>query len=399
MKILHILDMSIPGLKGYSVRSQGIVEAQSKIGISPVVVTSFRQQNYTGKKEIINNISYYRSGTFSPKIRLPFWGELLEVKAFSQQIENVVKEEQVDVLHAHSPILCGMAAKIVAKKFSLPIVYEIRAFWEDAAVSSGKCKANSLRYRLTRAFETNLCKRVDKVVTICEGLRDDLIGRGINNGKIEVVPNGVDLDCFKELPKSKDLLRKYRLDGCIVLGFIGSFFKFEGVELLVPLMEEFRDKFVKMVLVGDGETYEKVKRLIRGLGLEKQVVVTGRVPHEEINNYYSIIDILIYPRLSERITELTTPLKPLETMAMKKNIVISDVGGLKELVPEGCGEIFTPGDVADLKRKIGRLLGDEKTRKQHVVNAYKFVLERDWKQIVGHYKKIYRELIEADGIQ
>ena len=144
-----------------------------------------------------------------------------------------------------------------------------------------------------------------------------------------------------------------------------------------------------MVLVGDGEEYENIKRYIKDLGVEKHVILTGRIPHDAIMDYYSIIDIFIYPRLNERITELTTPLKPLETMAMKKNIIISDVGGLKELVPEICGQIFIAGDVEDLKKKVEKNLFEEERRKNQVANAYEFVQKRDWKKLVERYSEIY----------
>ena len=390
MKILHVLDVSIPRLKGYTVRSQCIVESEAKIGLCPVIITSPRQGNLTATREVINGITYYRCGNILPLIRVPFLSELLEIKLFSREIEKVIKKEKVDLLHAHSPVLCGMAANIAAKKHSLPIVYEIRAFWEDAAVSSGKCKYNGLRYKLTRGLETRLCKKVDKIVTICSGLRNDLIDRGIKKEKIGIVPNGIVLKSFREQTKSKALIQRYQLDGCIVLGFIGSFFRFEGVSLLVKLMAQFNDYSIKMVLVGDGEEYKNIKRYIQELGIEKQVILTGRIPHDEIMNYYSIIDIFIYPRLSERITELTTPLKPLETMAMKKNIIISSVGGLKELVPDNCGETFIAGDVEDLKRKVEKILHDEERRKRQVANAYGFVQKRDWRKIVERYRNIYQ---------
>ncbi|MCD6184314.1 MAG: glycosyltransferase [Deltaproteobacteria bacterium] len=389
MKILHVLDVSIPRLKGYTIRSQGIIESQARIGLNPVVITSPRQENLTASREIINGIVYYRCGSISSRIKVPFLSELLEIKFFSREIEKVIKKEKIDLLHAHSPVLCGMAASMAAKKYSLPIVYEIRAFWEDAAVSSGKCKYNSLRYKITRGLETRLCKKVNKIITICNGLKNDLIDRGIKKEKIEIVPNGIFLESFKERTKSKELLQKYQLDGCVVLGFIGSFFRFEGVSLLVKLMAQINDSSIKMVLVGDGEEYENIKRYIKDLGVEKHVILTGRIPHDAIMDYYSIIDIFIYPRLNERITELTTPLKPLETMAMKKNIIISDVGGLKELVPEICGQIFIAGDVEDLKKKVEKNLFEEERRKNQVANAYEFVQKRDWKKLVERYSEIY----------
>ena len=132
--------------------------------------------------------------------------------------------------------------------------------------------------------------------------------------------------------------------------------------------------------------------MIDVLQLHDRIILTGKVPYEEIQAYYSIIDIHIYPRKSERITELTTPLKPLEAMAMRKNVIISDVGGLKELVPDGCGAVFKAGNISDLKTQVKRLIVNTDLRNRMVQSAYAFAQTRDWDQVVQRYKKIYRTI-------
>ena len=101
-----------------------------------------------------------------------------------------------DILHAHSPALNGVAALRAGARFNLPVVYEVRAFWEDAAVDHGTSKEWGARYRLTRQLETYVLKRADAVTTICEGLRGDIIERGIPENKVTVIPNAVDLQRF-----------------------------------------------------------------------------------------------------------------------------------------------------------------------------------------------------------
>jgi glycosyltransferase involved in cell wall biosynthesis len=284
MNVLHVLDISLPDLKGYAIRSKCIVEAQKNIGLNPVCLTSFRQNQYGGEKDIINGIVYYRSGKFDPRWRIPFLNQFMEITALEEKIDSVIEQEKVDVLHAHSPLLCGMAAERVGRKRSLPVVYEIRAFWEDAAVSSGKCREGDLRYMTTRYFETLVCKRADKVVAICEGIRDDLIGRKISPGKISVVPNGVLSDEFREVPRSSVLTKKFGLDGFFVLGFLGSFFRFEGVDLLVDMMQELRNEQVKLVLVGAGETFDAIRSKVAEYGLGNQIILTGNVSHQEVQD-------------------------------------------------------------------------------------------------------------------
>jgi len=392
MKVLHILDLSIPDLKGYAIRAKGIVEAQKQIGLEPICLTSFRQTKYFEEKDEINGITYYRSGKFKPQLPLPFLNQFQEISALADKIEYVIERENVDILHAHSPLLCGMAAIRVGRKRTLPVIYEIRAFWEDAAVSSGKCREGDLRYMITRFLETQVCKKAVKIVAICEGIKQDLLGRNISPEKIDVVPNGIVLDEFHEIPRSYELITKHDLNGFFILGFIGSFFKFEGIDLLVTLMKELQSEPVKLLLVGEGETFESIRNMVKELGLTDRVVLTGNVPHTEIQQYYSIMDVLIYPRYSERITELTTPLKPLEAMAMRKNVIISDVGGLKELVPEGCGEVFKAGQVHELRIMVKKIMDSEHLRKNMIQKASAFALSRDWLEVVKKYREIYQSI-------
>ena len=117
-----------------------------------------------------------------------------------QAIVRLAREWRPDVLHAHSPALSGMAGLKAARALGVPLVYEIRAFWEDAAVGNGTGREGSLRYRLTRELENRVIAGADAVMTICHGLRDDLIARGFPAGRIGVMPNGVDLTLFGDPP-------------------------------------------------------------------------------------------------------------------------------------------------------------------------------------------------------
>jgi len=222
-------------------------------------------------------------------------------------------------------------------------MYEVRALWEDAAVDQEKTKEGALRYRLSKYFETRMLKRADAIVTICEGLKNEIISRGISSDKIYVIPNGVDTDKFVPRSKDLDLLDKLGLRNQLIVGFIGSFFKFEGLEILIraasKVIGEIKD--VKFLIVGSGREEVKLKRLCNELKLEKYIFFTGQVAHADSLRYYSIMDVLIYPRLSKRITNLVTPLKPLEAMSMEKGVIASDIsknkGGSSEFkLFEGC---------------------------------------------------------------
>jgi PEP-CTERM/exosortase A-associated glycosyltransferase len=200
----------------------------------------------------------------------------------------------------------------------LPVVYEIRAFWEDAAVDHGTTREGSLRYRMTRALETRACQQADAVTCICEGLQQDLAGRGIPSSKITVIPNAVDPAQFTfGVPADTNLRTSLGLEDARVIGFIGSFYAYEGLDLLLaaaPAMIA-RDPRIRILLVGGGPEESRLRAQAAQLGLAQHVIFTGRVPHQIVNRYYSLVDVLVYARHPMRLTDLVTPLKPLEAMA------------------------------------------------------------------------------------
>lgn len=399
MRILHVLHYSVPMLSGYTMRSKYIVEAQRRLGWEAAVVTSPRQEmkNRFVAQEDIEGLTYFRTpplrlGRLS---RLPFVRERLHVRALGGRIRAVLREDDYDVVHAHSPCLSGLAALWGAKK--RPVVYEVRGLWEETATTQGKFSAGSLKYRVARRMEETVFYRAQAVVTISQGLKDDLIERGVPEEKIFVVPNGVDTSKFVPTAEQpRDLMERHRLQGCVVLGFIGSFFGYEGLPLLVEAMPHIlaQNRGIKLLLVGTGEDEEKLKQLVNERRLNDHVLLVGRVPHEDVLRYYALMDVLIYPRRSTRETERVTPLKPLEAMAMEKAVLASDVGGQRELVRDGVnGLLFEAGDPRDLAAQCLRLIADARLRRVLGQQARSYVIaEREWSQIVRRYAPVYESL-------
>ena len=399
MKILHVLDHSLPLQSGYVYRTMAILRGQRALGYEPVCVTSPKQGRSAGGAEEMERFLFYRAGLDTRFARVPVVNEVLLMRTLAKKIAAVANVEHPDLIHAHSPTLNGIPAWRVARMFRVPFVYEIRAFWEDAAVDHGTTREGSLRYRLTRASETFLCRRADAVVTICEGLKNDLVGRGIAPSKIHVVPNGVDPDRFEPRPADAALRVRLGLNGGPVLGFIGSFYRYEGLDILIDAMAEILRvrPDARLVLVGGGEVEEELKAQVENRGLAKAVHFSGRVPQSETAAYYSIMDLLVYPRRSMRLTELVTPLKPLEAMALGKIVVGSDVGGIRELVEDGVtGRLAPAGDVRSLARACISAIEDrgemgamgERARAQAVG-------ERSWERITSRYDDVYRVAMKS----
>jgi PEP-CTERM/exosortase A-associated glycosyltransferase len=330
--------------------------------------------------------------------RLPVLDQVAVVNTLSARLDEVVAKERPDILHAHSPCLNGLAALRVGRRHGIPVVYECRAFWEDAAVDHGTCKEGGLRYRLTRALETRVFRQADAVTTICEGLRSDILGRGIPPERVTVIPNAVDVDLFKRhRQRDPELVRRLGLENKQVLGFIGSFYTYEGLSLLLEAMPRVLAQMpdVRLLLVGGGPRESNLHQQAKAFHVEDNIVFTGRVPHDQVQQYYDLVDILVYPRLPMRLTELVTPLKPLEAMAQGRVVLASDVGGHKELISDGVnGNLFRAGDPESLVQAILMMFQHPGEWPRIQSAGREFVeRERNWPASVARYKAVYERLI------
>ncbi len=404
MKVLHILDYSVPYVSGYASRSKYITDFQKTLDVIPVVLTSPRHE-CSLEFERLNNVDYYRTkiqdNCFNRIfLKFSFIKELIEMRALQKRLEKLLLNVHIDLIHVHSPVLWAIPALLVARKRKLPFVYEVRALWEDAAVDQRKVKPGSMRYKITHFLETVVLMKANSVVTICNGLSKEIISRGVDAKKVFVVSNGVDTSKFLPAEKSLDLIEKYRLERCFVIGFIGSFYRFEGVELLVQSMVKIlkKHKNIKLLIVGHGEQEQEIKQQVEKLNLLNDILLVGRVPHDDVFKYYSVMDILVYPRINRRITNMVTPIKPLEAMSMAKPVICSDVGGLRELIVENVtGVLFESENVDNLADKIVMLSENSKLRDNLGFAARKHMeSKRDWKNIISNYISVYQCALQKE---
>ncbi len=389
MRILHILDHSLPLQSGYTFRTRAIMKAQASLGWDVAGVTGGRHTAAGPTEEVVDGLLFFRTpeaGAAGGAI-----GEVREIARLASEVRRQIASFKPDLLHAHSPCLNGLAALLARRGQGLPLLYEIRAFWEDAAVGNGTGIEGSARYRATRALESFVCRRAEGIAVICEGLRRDLIERGIAADKIMVSPNGVDLDLFGD-PPPRDAALAAELgiaEGEDVIGFIGSFYDYEGLDDLIAAMPMLPT--ARLLLVGGGPMEATLKAQAAG---SERIIFAGRVPHDQVERYYSLIDVLAYPRKKMRLTDLVTPLKPLEAMAQRRLVAASDVGGHRELIEDGItGTLFPPDNPAALATSLSNLLADRAKWPERRETARQYVEQtRNWSSNISRYAPIYRKL-------
>lgn len=406
MRILHVLDHSLPLHSGYAFRTAAILREQRALGYETFHLTTPRHRaaatgawtprEASAASETAEGLNFVRTPfTAGWRSRMPGVGPYIdEMYATTARLAELVDRVRPDVLHAHSPVLTAIPALRVGRRAGIPVVYEVRALWEDGAVDHGTTHPGSLRYAATRALETFVLKRARHVTTICQGLAREIASRGIAPEQITVIPNAVDTSAFAFDPvRDRELTESLGLQGSVVLGFIGSYYGYEGLELLVDAFAKLcaRRADVRLLFVGGGPREDALRARATELGVADRIRFAGRVHHDDVPRYYSVVDLLVYPRMPVRVTELVTPLKPLEAMAQGRMLIASDVGGQRELVRDGeTGFLFAAGSVDALVETVLRVLGAPGEWARVRAQARRFVeTERTWKSSVARYRAVY----------
>jgi glycogen synthase len=401
-RVLHVLDHSLPLHSGYTFRTRAILKAQQAQGLEVRGITGHRHSAGGDNPEVADGITFFRTtGHANGPVGLREWRE---IGALDAAIDAVCAEWAPDILHAHSPALCGAAARRVAKRRGIPLVYEIRAFWEDAAVGNLTGRAGSIKYQLTRKLENKVIAGADAIVTICQGLRNDLIARGNDPRKISIMPNGVDLDLFgSPLSRDSKLAAQLGLGEGPVIGFIGSFYDYEGIDDLIsamPILLQHQPD-ARLLLVGGGPCDAALKQQAAMCPAASAIHFTGRVPHQEVERYYALMDIMAYPRKKSRLTDLVTPLKPLEAMAQGKLVAASSVGGHRELITDGeTGTLFAPDNPLACANALADLLDSQLEWDKRRETARRYVeASHDWSINVQRYQDVYQTILRQNGFQ
>lgn len=402
MKILHVF-YDITQQSGYQIRSKYLLSIQRELGLDiTAVFLPLRME--TCCKTYVSNIPF-----LAPEIPR-HWQSFLRLnsslqpvgivqralmrRCFAAYLKKFVQTLKPDIVHAHSAWMSAAQAFVAAKAADLPVLYEIRGLWEETAVSEGRAGTLGSRYWYFKLQENRLMHRAGAIVALSEGLKQEIIRRHVLPEKITVIPNGIDPEEFKPIPRDQQLAQELGCASKTVVGYISSLRKMEGIEYLLKALAKINENLVALI-VGDGPERARLTRLANDLGVAAKVHFIGQVPHEKIKQYYSLIDIFVVPRKKEKVCEMVTPLKPLEAMAMGKCVLMSDVGGLRELAGDGKTAVFFEPENPDaLAEKLQMLVSSEEARQSIGANARKYVLaERSWRSLVKEYVPLYQKLV------
>lgn len=413
--ILYHASQSMPHTtSGYAIRTHGLVSAlnskQYNIDVVlrhgyPLDRNDFKPNQISGLEKI-DAVNYHFSPSEIDRTLINYQEVYnfnnLE-RYFRRSISSIFQHAQntkPSVIHSASNFVVGMAGARAAKALGIPSIYEIRGFWHLTQSTKRLGYEGSDHYNLTERLEIETAKLSDHVFTITNALKDILIEHGIAKEKITVLPNAVNPNKFKIAPKNRQLEKELKFHNKVVIGYIGSFVEYEGLDLLIEacsiLNKKLGDCF-RLLLVGDGDMMQVLRKSVRFLQLEDIVKFTGRVSHDQVQEYYSLIDIAPLPRRGFRVCELVSPLKPFEAMASGKVLITSSVEALAEIINDGeTGFVFEKDNALDLADKLELVILNESLRKQVGITANKWVIENhSWDVICKRVTHVYQKLIEG----
>ena len=407
-RILHLINNSLPYVQsGYTVRTHHLALAQRGAGLDPVLVTPagfpWRQSHLDAPDRTdLDELPYVHLLDEGP----PRWGTLPRIEDTLARIAPRLRELRPSALHPTTPHPNGRVALALGAELGVPVVYEVRGFLEDTWLSRQPAQLQSEarssdHYRLSRAAETWCADRADHVVTLSEGMKDDLVARGLPPGSITIVPNAVDPERFTPSPDrvaGAAIRRRLGLERREVLvGYSGSLLAYEGLDQLIAatrLLLDRGERRVRTLIVGDGPERPYLQELASSLGVDGTVSFVGRVRLDEVPRYLEAMDVFVVPRRDERVCRLVAPLKPVEAMAMELPLVVSWLPALEELVDGGrAGRAFLPDSPHHLADALEPLVDDPCARRQLGEHARDMVLsDRTWAANGRRYARIFDDL-------
>ena len=404
-KVLHLLKIGMPQRQsGYSMRSMYTLTGQLDAGLDPVAVTALDFPRSIGiddvpDEEIVGGVRYRHLVREQIPDKEP-WDEYLS--AYATALAPVVAQEAPDLIHVHSGhrgTEAALVAMAVGAALDVPVVYEVRGFFESLWTQDTAWAERAEVYERRRAAEAHCLRQAAAVVTLSESMKDDIVARDVDPAHVHVVPNGVDPSAFVPVERDEALTERLGLTGRFVFGYVSNLDHFrEGQELLIDAALELRRRGVDAtaLVVGDGKRRELLEEHARERQAGDAVHFTGRIPHDEVSQYYAQLDVFVIPRVDERAARLVTPLKPYEAMALGVPLVVSDLPALQEITGDGDrGETFVTGDATSLADVLEGLAGSSERRAELSSRAREWVLgHRTWAHNDDRYARIYASVLD-----
>lgn len=426
MRVLHIVGKALPTEVGYTLRTQAIAAAQREIGIDAIVVPCPEPKLYPGHTTDDGLSLLHVEGV--PYCRL---GEPRRIRRRCIQLSELARQRKVpgayrlgsqlklphnawqvvlgrttshfgkvDIVHAHTPAHMTSYARRFAEQLGVPLIYEVRGFWDLTAESTNSSEVFGQPIEEWVSLENEMCQAANIVATLGSAMRDELVERGVPRGKIEIFGNCVAPETFVRRPRDEQLRQELKIDRAdFVAGYVTNVRPLEGLDTLIRATALLRTQgiSVTMLLVGDGKVLDSLESLALELGVQQYCRFVGHVPHAEVQRYYSLFDVFVVPRTDQRVCRIVTPLKPLEAMALEIPTVVSNLPALKELAGEDSPWVFQADDPDSLASTILEVKQNPGRAREIALERRHWIEEqRSWKALAKKVQETYSTLCGSE---
>lgn len=411
-RICYVLHNTLPySSGGYATRSHGISTGLKACGWDVVVLSRpgypadlkpEGEMSDIPAADVIDDISYVRTLTPRRRAGLSSRAYVLEAAA---ALEQRIREHRPSLVMAASNYITALPALIAARRTGVPFVYDVRGFWEITRLSREPEYEANPNYETQRVLEALVAKEADHVFTLTEPMREELVARDVAREKIDLFPNSCDPTKFHASLRDHALAATLGIpDGVPVIGYIGTFVDYEGLEDLAEACAQLKRDGIefRLLLVGNentsgterGPIMQSIHSSADSAGFADWLIMPGRVPHEQVEAYYSLIDIAPFPRKPWPVCEMVSPMKPLEAMAMEKAVLVSSVRALREMVRDGqTGMVFEKGNTRSLAGALKSLIVDHELRASLGKAGKSWVeQERSWKKTTERFTRRCNDL-------
>lgn len=402
-RVAYIMHNTLPYTSGgYATRGHGMALGLQAAGLDVQCVSRPgypgdvlpEEETWEGYPEcdVIEGISYHR--IFEPLRRGNSGGNYTELAI--EKLTTLFRDLRPSVVMAASNYVTALPASMAARALGIPFIYEVRGFWEITRISREPEYLGTMNFQILKNYEAQTAMAADAVLTLTTPMMEELIDRGVDPAKITLAPNSCDPSRFTPRGRDVALAAHYAIPEDVpVIGYIGTFVQYEGLEHLAEACAKLKARGVKfrLLMVGNentsglerGPIAEEVLRIARESGLDEWLIMPGRIPHDEVEAHYSLIDVAPFPRKPQPVTEMVSPMKPLEALAMEKAVVVSSVRALTEMIKDGeTGLVFEKGNVDSLAATLAQLLEDGALRARLGRTGRKWVeAERSWAKTAG----------------
>lgn len=363
MRVLVLTDNFVPEQNAPALRTYEHCRRWADEGVSVTVITTAPNfptgkvqrpyRNWLYRRETLDGMSVVRVWSFLAPNR----GTVLRALDFASfaiagSLAGLL--ESPDVVMATSPqLLTGMAGHLVARAKNKPWVFEVRDLWPESIVAVDAMRHGFVLKRLAR-LEKRLYRSADRIVTVTEPMRAR-IAESVSADKIAVVPNGANLSRLTPREKNTKLIERLKIDGCFVVGYVGTHGLAQGLETVLRAADSLRGTDIHFLFVGEGAQRKSLMTTARAMGLDN-VTFTGAVPTHAAVEHLALCDAIVIPLKKSALFEGALPSKIFEAAAMERPIIISANGLSAETVTRfGAGIAAAPGDAHALAQAVKRL--------------------------------------------